>query len=89
VPLELGLEADEAARDLRLLLADGPRNDGADVRRYVMRRIAWARPFHASSITPGLRWVFARAYRALADNRFRVPRAWGLAQPSARSTVWL
>jgi len=48
------LEAQPAdlLQDLRLLLVDGGQVRGADVYRYVMRRIWWAYPFYVLSVTP-------------------------------------
>ena len=54
VAQRLALPGDELVRDLRLLLADGRQIQGADVYRYVMRRIWWAYPFYLLSVTPAL-----------------------------------
>ena len=64
--------------DVRLLLADGTHIRGADVYRYMMRRIWWAYPLYLVSITPLLRRVFDRGYRTFADHRHRFSRACGL-----------
>jgi len=61
--------------DLRLLLADGGQVRGADVYRYVMRRIWWAYPLYVLSVAPVLRLVFDRAYRTFANNRYFVSHA--------------
>jgi predicted DCC family thiol-disulfide oxidoreductase YuxK len=65
----LKLPPDELMRDIRLLLVDGEQRTGADVYRYVMRRIWWALPFYVLSVLPGLNRVFDAAYRVFADNR--------------------
>jgi predicted DCC family thiol-disulfide oxidoreductase YuxK len=68
----------ELYRDVWLRLASGERRRGADVYRYAMRRIWWAYPGFLVSSAPGLRWLFDRAYRKFADNRFHFSSACGL-----------
>jgi uncharacterized protein YqjF (DUF2071 family)/predicted DCC family thiol-disulfide oxidoreductase YuxK len=77
----LGLSPGVALTDIRLLLRDGRQLQGADVYRYAMRRLWWAYPFYLLAVTPGLRGLFDRAYRAFADHRFRISAACGLAPP--------
>ena len=60
--------------DLRLLLDNGRQLRGADAYRYVIRRIWWAYPVYLLSVTPVLRHLFDRAYRAFADNRYHFSR---------------
>lgn len=81
VRARLRLDDDELLRDLRLLFPDGSHLAGADVYRYAMRRIWWAWPVYALAVTPGLRRVFNRAYRAFADRRLRLSAACGLHAP--------
>ncbi|HXG52629.1 MAG TPA: DUF393 domain-containing protein [candidate division Zixibacteria bacterium] len=71
----LGLRDGDAGPDLRLLLAGGAELRGTEAYRYLMRRIWWATPLYALSILPGLRLLFDGAYRAFADNRYRISRA--------------
>jgi predicted DCC family thiol-disulfide oxidoreductase YuxK len=68
----LQLPPDELIQDLRLLLEDGRRVVGADVYRYAMKRIWWARPIYVLSIAPILRNVFDWSYRKFAVNRYRI-----------------
>ena len=75
---QLGVPREELVHDLRLLLADGRQVCGADVYRYVMKRIWWAYPFYLLSIAPILRGVFDWGYRTFADNRYRISRTCGL-----------
>jgi predicted DCC family thiol-disulfide oxidoreductase YuxK len=75
----LGLSENELLRDIRLLLVDGRRVDGASAYRYVMRRIGWALPLYLASNLPLLRQAFDWAYRTFARSRFRFSRACGLA----------
>jgi len=70
----LDLPEQELLDDLRLLLADGTLISGANVYRFVMRRTWWAWPIYLLSITPGLRWLFDRAYRGFANRRYQVSR---------------
>jgi predicted DCC family thiol-disulfide oxidoreductase YuxK len=74
----LNAPQEELLFDLRLLLADGGQLRGADVYRYVMRRIWWAYPLYLLSVAPLLRVVFDWAYRTFANNRYRVSGACGL-----------
>lgn len=71
----LRLGEDELVSDLRLVLADGRQISGADVYRYVMRRIWWAYPLYRVSVAPLFRLVFDWGYRTFADNRYRISRA--------------
>jgi len=64
--------------DLRLLHDDGQLTEGADVYRYLMRRIWWAYPAYWLSTLPFLRDVFDATYRSFATNRYRVSRSCGL-----------
>jgi len=81
----LALSDDELLTDLRLLLADGRIICGADVYRYVMRRIWWAYPLYLLSIAPVFRAMFDWAYRAFADNRFRFSTACRLTNAPSRA----
>lgn len=65
---------DELTSDFRLLLADGEKLAGAEVYRYLMRRIWWATPLYLLSILPILRNLFDAGYRAFADNRYWISR---------------
>jgi predicted DCC family thiol-disulfide oxidoreductase YuxK len=67
--------------DIRLLLRNGGQVVGADVYRYVMRRLWWAYPLYVLTVVPGLRWVFNRAYRVFANNRMHISSACGLRPP--------
>ncbi|MGE5219408.1 MAG: thiol-disulfide oxidoreductase DCC family protein [Chloroflexota bacterium] len=71
---KFNLAADELTGDFRLLLADGKKIAGADVYRYLMRRIWWATPLYLLSILPVLRNLFDAGYRAFADNRYWISR---------------
>jgi predicted DCC family thiol-disulfide oxidoreductase YuxK len=73
----LSVPGDDLLDDLRLLLADGRQVRGADVYRYVMRRIWWAYPLYLLSVAPVLSRVFDWGYRTFAVNRDRFSRACG------------
>jgi predicted DCC family thiol-disulfide oxidoreductase YuxK len=75
VSAELEIAPEEAISDLRLLRADGTSVQGADVYRFVMRRIWWAYPLYLLAAAPLLRMVFDWSYRTFADNRYRFSRA--------------
>jgi predicted DCC family thiol-disulfide oxidoreductase YuxK len=68
----------ELLQDLRLLLKNGRQIQGADVYRYVMKRIWWAWPLYLFSIAPFTRRLFDWGYRTFADNRHRFSKACGL-----------
>jgi predicted DCC family thiol-disulfide oxidoreductase YuxK len=70
--------ADRLLDDLRLLTREGSLVEGADVYRFVMKRIWWAYPAYLLSVAPGFSTIFDRAYRTFADNRYRVSRSCGL-----------
>jgi hypothetical protein len=74
------------ARDIRLLFADGRELVGADVYRYVLRRLWWAYPLYVLAVAPGLRRLVDRAYRAFADHRRRLSAACGLQPPASAGT---
>ncbi len=71
-----GVPADEQLDDFRILV-DATREvvSGADAYRFAFRRIWWATPLWLLSVTPGLRRLFDRGYRAFAENRYRVSKA--------------
>jgi predicted DCC family thiol-disulfide oxidoreductase YuxK len=73
VRARLGLADDALLQDVRLLLPGGDTISGADVYRYCMRRIWWARPLWLLSIIPGCRALFDWSYRTFARNRYCVP----------------
>lgn len=75
VATEFQMPHDELVNELRLLLSDGQRFQGADVYRYVMKRIWWAWPLYLFAVLPVTRSVFNWGYRTFAENRFRVSRA--------------
>jgi uncharacterized protein YqjF (DUF2071 family)/predicted DCC family thiol-disulfide oxidoreductase YuxK len=83
----LALSPDAALRDIRLLLRDGRQVQGADVYRYVMRRLWWAYPLYMLTIAPGLGRLFDRAYRAFADHRHRISAACRLRPPDHPSAT--
>lgn len=70
----LELADDVLLSDFRLLLADGGQLVGADVYRYMMRRIWWAYPLYLLSVCPGLRRVFDWGYATFARHRYEVSR---------------
>ena len=75
VRARLPIPESPADMDLTLLLQDGGIVRGAEVYRFVMRRIWWACPLYVLSITPGLRAIFNFGYRTFARHRYQVSRA--------------
>lgn len=71
---KFNLSPDELTADFRLLLDGGERLAGAEVYRYLMRRIWWATPLYVLSILPVFRSLFDAGYRAFADNRYWISR---------------
>ena len=82
---ELKLSQEELSQDLRLLLSNGEHLQGAEVYRYLMRRIWWAHPLYILSVLPILRKIFDWGYRTFASNRFRISTACGLPNRSKRT----
>jgi predicted DCC family thiol-disulfide oxidoreductase YuxK len=64
--------------DIRLVTAAGEHRRGADVYRFAFRRIWWARPIYLLALLPGLRWLFDRTYRWVADHRGMISRTCGI-----------
>ena len=75
------LSLDALLTDVVLLWNDGRHIAGADVYRYVMRRLWWTYPLYLLSVVPGLRQLFDLGYRLFADNRLRISAACGLRPP--------
>lgn len=75
-----GLAHDALLTDLRLLRNDGSIIAGADVYRYVMRRVWWAYPLYLVSVVPGFRQVFDWGYRTFAQHRMRISASCGIRQ---------
>jgi uncharacterized protein YqjF (DUF2071 family)/predicted DCC family thiol-disulfide oxidoreductase YuxK len=82
----LAVSPDALLRDIRLLRRDGQQLAGADVYRYVMRRLWWAYPLYVLAAAPGLRRLFDRSYRAFADHRSRISGACNL-RPAERQAT--
>jgi predicted DCC family thiol-disulfide oxidoreductase YuxK len=83
---QLNASQEDLLFDLRLLLADGSQMRGADVYRYLMRRIWWAYPLYLLSSLPLLRNIFDWGYRTFADNRYHFSRACRL-PPASKSDI--
>ena len=79
-----GLTPPALLDDLRLLHADGRLTSGADVYRFVMRRLWWAYPFFLLSVAPGGHQLFDWGYRTFARHRLQVSAACDLEPPAAR-----
>ena len=78
----LALDERELVADLRLLLADGGQVRGADVYRYVLRRLWWAWPLYLLSIAPLSRRAFDWGYRTFARHRYRISHTCRLERPA-------
>jgi predicted DCC family thiol-disulfide oxidoreductase YuxK len=72
VQKRIGLTPGELLTDIRLLRPDGQLISGADVYRYVMRRIWWTYPLYLISRMPGLNRLFDWGYRTFAQHRTRI-----------------
>ncbi len=79
---KLGLRADELLADIRILFDDGHQLAGADVYRYVMRRVWWALPLYLVAAAPGTRRLFDAAYRTIAKHRHQISATCGLSEHS-------
>ena len=67
-----GIALSDLLSDVRLLENNGSLISGADVYRYVLRRIWWAYPLYLLSTAPGLSRAFDWIYRTFARHRMRV-----------------
>ncbi len=74
---KLGVDETELLRDLRLLLIDGTQIRGADVYRYVMKRVWWAYPLYVLAVSPIFRSIFDWGYATFAKNRYRISKSCG------------
>jgi len=79
---KLRLSQDELVADLRLLLTSGEQMHGAEVYRYLMRRIWWATPLYLLSILPVFRTLSDAGYRAFAENRYWISHTCRLPAPN-------
>ncbi|HJR16826.1 MAG TPA: DUF393 domain-containing protein [Gemmatimonadales bacterium] len=77
-----GLSGSELVKEIRLLERNGRLHSGANVYRYLMRRIWWAYPLYLISIVPPFSRAFDWAYRTFATHRIRLSESCGL--PGAR-----
>ena len=73
-----GLASEALVSDIRLLHPDGNMLTGAEVYRYLMRRLWWAYPFYLLSRVPLLSAAFDWGYRTFARHRGRISAACGL-----------
>lgn len=72
-----GLAPEALLDDIRLLRPDGRLISGADVYRYVMRRLWWTYPLYLLSEVPGLRDLFDWGYRKFARHRMKISNTCG------------
>ncbi len=79
---KLSVSTDELLADIRILFADGRQLAGADVYRYVMRRVWWALPVYLVAAAPGTRRVFDAAYRTFAKHRHQISATCRLSEHS-------
>jgi predicted DCC family thiol-disulfide oxidoreductase YuxK len=82
-----GMRADDLLSDIRLLQPDGRLISGADVYRYVMRRLWWGYPLYLLSLVPGLRAFFDWGYRTFARHRSQISASCGL-PPNHSAQQW-
>jgi predicted DCC family thiol-disulfide oxidoreductase YuxK len=73
-----GLAESEIAADIRFLDANGSMLSGAEVYRYLMRRIWWTYPLYLLSRLPLLSLLFDWAYRSFARHRMHISATCGL-----------
>jgi predicted DCC family thiol-disulfide oxidoreductase YuxK len=71
---DLGISAEQAAEAVRWVQSDGTVRSGHEAIAAVLSsaRGIWAIVGRAM-LLPGLSWVAAKAYRLVADNRYRLP----------------
>jgi predicted DCC family thiol-disulfide oxidoreductase YuxK len=71
---ELGLTEEQAADAVQLVQTDGTVHSGHEAIAAVLgtARRVW-RIVGRALLLPGISWIAARAYRLVADNRYRLP----------------
>jgi predicted DCC family thiol-disulfide oxidoreductase YuxK len=65
----LGLSQSELLREMRVVMADGTHNGGADAAVALAHEIWWARPLVWLSKAPGATGLLRRVYRWIASKR--------------------
>jgi predicted DCC family thiol-disulfide oxidoreductase YuxK len=80
-----GQARDALLTDIRLLLNDGSLISGADVYRYVLRRLWWAYPLYVLSVIPGLRAAFDWSYRSFARHRMLISASCAVPHKAAKA----
>jgi len=71
----LDISPEELIANIRLIRQDGPDCVGADVYRFVMRRVWWLLPVYVLTVVPIGRQLFNFCYRKFADNRYKISKA--------------
>ncbi len=66
------LTEEELISDVRLLFRDGQQLRGANVYRYLFKRIWWAYPLYVLSLIPPFNWAFDQLYKLIAANRHKI-----------------
>ncbi len=71
---ELGVTEEQASEAVQWVAADGAVSSGHEAIAAVLGRAGrlW-RALGRTLLLPGLSWVAAKAYRVIADNRYRLP----------------
>jgi predicted DCC family thiol-disulfide oxidoreductase YuxK len=77
-----GLSLNDLMSDIQLLERNGRLHSGANVYRFILRRLWWGYPLYLLSLAPGLRQGFDWAYRTFARHRMRISASCGI--PGAR-----
>lgn len=72
----IDITPEELVANIRMIFEDrSPDCVGADVYRFVMRRVWWLWPIYVLSVIPVGRWLFEKAYRKFAANRYKISKA--------------
>lgn len=70
----LGLTEEQAADAVQLVQIDGRVRSGHEAIAAVLNTAGWIwRIAGRALLLPGISWIAARAYRLIADNRYRLP----------------
>ncbi len=70
-----GMSQQDLVKDIRLVRSGGTNVEGADVYRFVMKRIWWAVPLYYLSVVPCFKTIFDMSYRMFADHRHLFSRS--------------
>ena len=83
----LALDADAAITEMHVITVDGTHLGGADAVVFLAGRIWWVRPLALLGKLPGVRRLFASAYRFIARRRYCGKGSCSIAHPPSLAAM--